>query len=346
MAEAEISPRGARPALTVLAVVAVFAMLYLAGFILVPIVAAIILKFVFTKPVRWLRVTGVPEPLGGALVLALFLAGLAASAWYLSGPALQWIDRAPQLLTRVDQYLATLRAPVDRVEKATTQAKSALSGQASAQTQVSLVEAGWSDAVRPIAQSAATLTLLYLLLASGDLLHRKVIAVASTLSGKKASLQVVHGIEEAIATYLGMLTLVNAGLGAAVGLALYALGMPAAGLWGMLAGLLNFIPYLGPLTTAFILVLVGAATFPDIRVVLAIAAVFWIITSIEGSVLRPYLLGRRLALNPVIAFAGLLVFGWMWGAPGLLLAFPVVAVMKIIADHVESLAALARILDR
>jgi predicted PurR-regulated permease PerM len=188
--------------------------------------------------------------------------------------------------------------------------------------------------------------LLYLLLASGDLLHRKVISVAPTLSGKKASLQVVHRIEDAVSAYLGRLALINAGLGAAVGLALFAIGMPAAGLWGLLAGLLNFIPYLGPLTTAFILTLVGAATFADIWVVLAVPAVFWIITSIEGSVLRPYLLGRRLALNPVIAFSGLLVFGWMWGAPGLLLAVPALAVLKIIADHIESLGALARILDR
>jgi predicted PurR-regulated permease PerM len=346
MPETDRPLRSSKPALTVLAVLAVFAMLYLAGFVLVPVVAGIILKFVFTRPVRWLRAAGLPEPLGAAVVLVFFLAGLTVSGWYLSGPALQWIDRAPEVLKRVDQYLAAVRAPVERVEKATDQAKSAIGGAEAAQPRVSLGDADWGDTLRPIAQAAATLTLLYLLLASGDLLHRKVITVAPTLSGKKASLQVVHRIEDAVSAYLGMLTLINAGLGMAVGLALFAIGMPAAGLWGLIAGLLNFIPYLGPLTTAFILTLVGAATFTDTRVVLTVPAVFWIITSVEGSVLRPYLLGRRLALNPVIAFSGLLIFGWMWGAPGLLLAVPVLAVLKIIADHVDSLGALARILDR
>jgi predicted PurR-regulated permease PerM len=346
MPEADKPPRTSRPALSVLAVLAVFAMLYVAGFVLVPIVAAIILKFVFTRPVRWLRGAGLPEPLGAAVVLVFFLAALGVSGWYLSGPALQWIDRAPEVLQRVDQYLATVRAPVERVEKATDQARTAIGGGEAVQPRVSPGEAGWGETLRSVAQAAATLTLLYLLLASGDLLHRKVISVAPTLSGKKASLQVVHRIEDAVSAYLGMLSLINTGLGLAVGVSLFALGMPAAGLWGLIAGLLNFIPYLGPLTTAFILTLVGAATFTDIRIVIMVPAVFWIITSIEGSVLRPYLLGRRLALNPVIAFSGLLIFGWMWGAPGLLLAVPVLAMLKIVADHVDSLGALARILDR
>jgi predicted PurR-regulated permease PerM len=284
--------------------------------------------------------------LGAAAVLVFCLAALAVTGWYLSGPALRWIDRAPEVLERVDQYLASVRAPVERVEKATSQASAAISGSESTPAPVQVSRVGWGDTLRPVAQAAATLTLLYLLLASGDLLHRKVIALAPTLSGKKASLQVVHDIEDAVSGYLGTLTLINLGFGTALALALFAIGMPAPALWGLLAALLNFIPYLGPLTTAFILTLVGAATFPDIRVALIVPAVFWIITSIEGFVLRPYLLGRRLALNLVIAFTGLLVFGWMWGVPGLLLAVPVLAVLKIIADRVDSLSRLARILDR
>lgn len=346
MADIDSVPRHGSRALTILTVIAVFMVLDLAGFVLVPITAAIVLKFVLMRPVAWLRRARIPEPVGAAIVLLCVLTGVTFAAWYLSGPALQWVDRAPEVLARVDGYLAKMRAPMERVEQATSQAKSAISGNDKAGPRVALGEVGWGDTLRPVAQAAATMTLLYLLLASGDLLHRKVITVAPTLTGKKTSLQVVHQIEEAVSGYLGTLTLINAGLGTALGLTLFALGMPAASLWGLLAALLNFVPYLGPLTTASILTLVGAATFQDIRVVVAVPAVFWIITSIEGSILRPYLLGRRLSLNPVIAFCGLLVFGWMWGAPGLLLAVPLLAVLKIIADQVESMAALARILGR
>jgi predicted PurR-regulated permease PerM len=343
--KADPKPR-ARPTLTVLAILAVFAMLYLARFVIVPVVAALILKFVFTKPVRRLRSAGIPEPAGAAAVLAFFLAALAACAWYLSGPALSWIDRAPQVLERVEQYLATVRAPMERVEKATSQAKSAISGSDSAQPPVPSSRVGFHDTLRPVVQAAATLTLLYLLLASGDLLHRKVIAMAPTLTGKKNSLQVVREIEDAISGYLGVLALINTGFGTLVGVGLFLIGMPAPALWGLVAGLFNFIPYLGPVATAFILTLVGAASFADIRIALIVPVVFWVVTSVEGSILRPYLLGWRLSLNPVVSFVALLVFGWMWGPPGLLLAVPVLAVLKIIADRVDSLARLAQILDR
>ena len=147
-----------------------------------------------------------------------------------------------------------------------------------------------------------------------------------------------------ISTYLFTVTLINISLGVVVGLAMYALKVPNPALWGVMVGLFNFIPYLGDIVSFSVLTIVGLLTFEEIWRSLMVPGVFYLVTALEGYVLTPLILGRRLSLNPVAIVLSVLFWGWMWGVLGGLLAVPILVVIKTVCDHVESLKAFGEFL--
>ena len=118
---------------------------------------------------------------------------------------------------------------------------------------------------------------------------------------------------------------------------MWVIGLPNAGLWGTVAGVLNFIPFLGPGITAVLIFLVSVLTFDTLSAMLVPPAVFIALTTLEGNFLTPMIVGRRLSLNPIAVFVSILFWGWMWGMPGALLAVPILAIMKILCDAHEPL---------
>jgi predicted PurR-regulated permease PerM len=122
--------------------------------------------------------------------------------------------------------------------------------------------------------------------------------------------------------------------------------MPYPALWGVLAGLLNFVPYLGPVVTAGVILIVSLLTFEELGRALVAPILYFAINFTEGSFVTPTVLGRRLTLNPVVVFVGLVFWGWLWGIPGALLAVPLLAVVKIFCDHIEPLSPLGEFLGR
>jgi predicted PurR-regulated permease PerM len=135
-------------------------------------------------------------------------------------------------------------------------------------------------------------------------------------------------------------------LTAATALAMALLGMPNPVLWGALAAVNNFIPYLGSLVTVGVLTVVAAVSFDTLGQIVAPPLIFFALTTFEGQFLTPMLLGKRLTLNPVVIFLALLIWGWLWGIPGVLMAVPLLAAFKILCDHVPSLAAVGEFLGR
>jgi predicted PurR-regulated permease PerM len=191
-----------------------------------------------------------------------------------------------------------------------------------------------------------TTILLYFMLASGDLVLRKTVRVLPRLQDKKRAVDIFRQAERDISTYLVTITLVNITLGAVTAAAMYLLGMPNPVLWGVLAAVLNYVPYLGPLTTFGVIALVSLLTFDQLSEAILPPLVFLGLTSLEGQVLTPLFLGRRLTLNPVAVFLALLIWGWLWGIPGILLAVPLLATFKIFCDNIEPLAPIGEFLDR
>jgi predicted PurR-regulated permease PerM len=138
---------------------------------------------------------------------------------------------------------------------------------------------------------------------------------------------------------------INAGLACVVWLALWLLGLPYAGWWGLTAGFANFIPYIGPLVTAVLIFGASVLAFDTLGYAFVPPLVFITLTSIEGYLVTPTILGRRLSLNPLVVFVWLVFWGWMWGIPGALLAVPLLLCFKIVCDHVETLEPISHLLS-
>ena len=149
-----------------------------------------------------------------------------------------------------------------------------------------------------------------------------------------------------MSAFLTTALMVNVAEGTLVALALWAIGLPNAPLWGVMVALFEFVPYLGALAAVIILALAGLTTFDSVGHALLAPAAFLAINLIQANVVSPLLLGHRLTLNPVAIFVGLTFFFWIWGVPGAFLAVPLLATLKIFCDHIESLAAVAQFLGQ
>jgi predicted PurR-regulated permease PerM len=189
-----------------------------------------------------------------------------------------------------------------------------------------------------------TIILLYFLLASGNLFLQKLVRVLPRFQDKRIAVTIVRQIEKDISLYLLTVTMINAGLGVAVGTAMYGLGMPNPVLWGVMAGCFNFIPYLGAIASAIVLTLVASVTFDQLGHILLVPVVFVALNELEGMIITPAIVGKRLSLNPVAIFIWLLLWGWLWGIPGTLIAVPLLAVIKIICDNIAPLAPMGEFL--
>ncbi len=342
-------------AVTGLFVLAFFYTLYLTSDLLLPVVLALLLNLLLSPLVGLLRRIGLPLPLGAAVVVLGLLAILAYAGLVLSGPASDWMRKAPQMMSRVHQVLEPIRERVEQVNRAAQQvehiadtapagAKGPVTVQVSEPNYLRNVVLG--SAQHLIAGALILVFLLYFTLASGDLFLRKMVRALPTLGDKRRLVEIARRIEREISTYLTTVTIINTVLGVVVGVLMHLLGMPNPVLWGTMAGLLNFVPYLGPMATLIILTVASLLTFPQPGHALLVPGTFLLVTSLEGQVITPMVLGRRLALYPVNIVFGLVFWGWLWGIPGTLLAVPILVASKIVCDHIEALHPLAELLGR
>jgi predicted PurR-regulated permease PerM len=183
----------------------------------------------------------------------------------------------------------------------------------------------------------STLILLYFLLASGDLFLRKTIAVTPRFSDKKRAVDIAQQVEAAVSRYFFTVTFINICLGCAVTVAMYLLGVPNPVLWGVMVFTLNFIPYIGDIISFTVLTIVGLLSFDQLLQSLMVPGVFYLLTAIEGYLITPIIVSRRLSLNPVVIILSVLFWGWMWGVGGALLAVPILVALKTVCDRVDSL---------
>jgi predicted PurR-regulated permease PerM len=195
-----------------------------------------------------------------------------------------------------------------------------------------------------LAGAGETVVVLYLLLSSGDLFLQKLVRVMPTLSDKKRAVEISHEIQENISQYLFTVSLINLGLGVLVGGGLYLIGVPNAAMWGMLVAILNFVPYFGPVAGMILLATVGLLTFDTLWTGLIPVAWYLALHLLEANFLTPILLGRRFTLNPVVIFVSLIFWTWLWGGSGALLSVPILVSIKVVCDHIPSLASVSEVL--
>ena len=338
-------------ALTGLFVLGCLYSLYFARDFFIPIVLAIVFTFLLNPVVRGLNGLRIPLFVGSAVVILACLALIGGTFYELSGPVSEWVGRVPEISAKLDQELQHFKKPVQRVTQATEQVQSLANspgGQKPPQ-QVELKKpspiVGFFSKTYSFAFGLLELViLLYFLLSSGDLFLRKLIHVLPRFEDKKRAAQIAWEIENSISRYLLTVAMINAGLGAAAALVFWALGMPNPALWGAVGCVLNFVPYLGALTTIGIVTLIATATYPTLSLALLVPASYIGLAVLEGSLITPWIVGRRLTLNPVVILIGLAFWGWMWGIVGALLAVPMLVMLKILCDHIEPLAPIGEFL--
>ncbi|MES1210967.1 MAG: AI-2E family transporter, partial [Acidobacteriota bacterium] len=344
-------PFGVRSiSLTGLFILAAFYTLYFAQDFFLPIVLALLLNFLLSPVVRALKRLRIPEGLGAGLVVFGLLGGLGLGVYQLAGPAYDWAQKAPRSLRRVEAKLRDFKKPVQTMSKATEQMEKMTQvggAKPSATVEVrteSLGERLFSQATDLAASGMIMFILLFFLLASGDLFLRKLIRVLPSLDDKKKAVEIARQIETDISAYLVTITAINVGLGLAVWGITALLNVPNPLLWGVLAMVTNYIPYVGGLIMMAVLAMVGFLTFPSLTQALMVPLSFFGLNLLESYLVTPLVLGRRLTLNPVVVFLALTFWGWLWGITGALLAVPIMVVVKIFCDHSEPLRPLGEFL--
>jgi predicted PurR-regulated permease PerM len=299
---------------------------------------------------RWFAKLHVPKTVAALMIICTFFGGLTALGFSLSGPAATWIAKAPQSLPHLKKRLSIFTKPVEDMQKASKQVEK-LGEDSSSATASSVTVKGpslssflFSGTRALLAGLLTTVVLLFFLLVSGDLFLRRLVEILPTLSNKKQAVDISHEIESNMSGYLVTITLMNAAVGIATGLAAYFCGLSDPILWGSIAFLLNYIPILGPLCGVAILFFAGLLTFDPFWQAALPAGIYLVIHFIEGESITPMLLARRFILNPVLVIVALVFWYWMWGVAGALLAVPMLATFKIVCDRIRPLMALGHFL--
>jgi predicted PurR-regulated permease PerM len=338
-------------AITGLLVLAVLYTLYFARAFLLPIVLAVLLDFLLSPLVRILKRARLPEPAGAALVLLALLGAVGFAGYSLASPAREWMAKAPQTLAKVQSRLSDLRRPVEQVTKTAEQVEAATEVSKGGTQEVVVRGPRLSERLFGTTQSLLTgaletLILLYFLLAAGDLFLQKLIKVLPLLRDKKKAVAIARETEASISTYLFTVAIVNVVLGLAIALVMTLIGMPNALLWGALAAVAEFIPYIGATVLLATLTMAGVATFPTLGHALLVPGAYLAVNLIQSQFVTPMILGRRLTLNPVAILVGLVFWWWLWGVGGAFIAVPLLATFKIFCDHIESLAPIGEFLGK
>ncbi len=195
-----------------------------------------------------------------------------------------------------------------------------------------------------LAQLVFTLFLLYFMLASGELLYRRVVESFAGFGDKRKALQAMHMIEESLGSYLGTITLINAALGVAVAVSMWAWGMPQPALFGVIAFAFNYIPYLGAVAGVVLSAAVAFVSMPGFVNPLLVGATYVALTTVEGNLITPALVSRQLRLNTVVVFVAVALWAWLWSVVGMIVAVPMLVVLRVLCEHIPRLESLGNFL--
>jgi predicted PurR-regulated permease PerM len=338
-------------ALVGLFLLAVFYTLHLAQGFFLPVVLAILLDFLLSPVVRTLRKIGLPEPLGAAIVMLGLLAVLVIGVYRLAGPASEYIARAPESIEAARDKLRGMRGSVEQMTDAAEQVERAAAGDEANERQVeikgpSLTSQLFGGTTALLGAATVVVFLTYFLLAAGDLFLQKLVGVLPQFKDKRVAVTIARETEAQISLYLFTTTLINVGVGVVTGIAMYLVGLPNAVLWGVVAAVLNFVPYVGAVANTVLLALAASIAFEDTSRVLLVPGIFLALNLIESNLVTPTIYGNRMKLNTVALFLGLVFWWYIWGVPGAILAVPMMATLKIACDHIESLAPIGEFLGK
>ena len=352
-------------ALAVVAIAGTILLLHYARMLLIPIVIGILLSYVLSPAVTSMAKRSIPRFVGAAIVLALMCGSVGVGVYTLSDEALAIVESVPEAAQRLSERVRWQRRQRDgalqKVERAAAEIEQA--AQAAAEPAKTTTGAQKVQVVQPafnareyllsggagllwfLGQATMVLFLVYFLLVTGDLYKRKLVKIAGpTLTKRKVTVQIMDEINLQISSFLRVTVLTSVIVAVATSLVLWWFGVNNYIVWGLLAGIFNSIPYLGPVVVTAGLGIVTFMQFDDLLRTGYVCAAALAITSLEGWLLTPTLMSRAARMNPVAIFIGLLFWTWVWGVWGTILAVPLLMTLKAVCDRVEELQPVGELL--
>lgn len=344
--------------LVVLATLASVFMLRWASAVFIPVMVGLMFSYALSPVVDWLAHRRIPRVLSAAVLVLGIVSGVGATVYSLSDDAGKLVESLPvaaqklrysirALQGKQDNTLATMQKAASQLEQAAEEAnRGAPLAQGVQRVQIekpkfAIKDYLWSGTMGLLAmlgQIGMVALITFFLMASGDTFRRKLVKLAGpTLSRKKITLQALNEINDQIQRYMLVQIFTSGVVGVATWLCFLAVGLDHAAVWGIAAGVLNLVPYIGNVIITAGSAMVGFLQFGTLEMALLVASISLVINSIEGFLLTPWLTSRASKMNPVAIFVGVLAWGWLWGAWGLLLGVPILMVIKAICDRVEDL---------
>lgn len=328
----------ARTALWVIAAAALLFILDFGSAILLPTAYAVVLALVLAPIARWMSKYIGDGPAAALTVLLAAVAIVATIALIL--PSLtSWLQEAPQLVQKIERKLRPLKEQLEIVEDVSSKIQGATSGPSAAGE--GMLGVIVSSGANFLSQLIYVLFLTLFLLALRTDLRRRVILCADTAAGRLRMGHAVRDIGRNVAAYLFILTLINVGVAVVTACAFYAAGVPNALVWGAVYGLANYIPVIGPTGTIVAMALVGVATEATLWAGLMGAGIMLFINAIESQAIQPWLMARRIEINPVAMFVALALVVWLWGVPAAIISTPLLIVAYTFSKYTPALEPIA-----
>jgi predicted PurR-regulated permease PerM len=333
--------------LAVLTVVAAGVTLYVARSFMLPVATAFVFSVILApicSRIEWFRL---PRPV--AALFAMALAGAVAYAGFslIAEPAARWAESAPEILHKAQLQITKLQKPLKPLSDISQEMQGmSLAPSTTPKARTVVVEGpGLAQSLLASAQAIAVqagfvLVLLYFFLITREDFREKLIAFQPKLYQRVRTARAFRDVEQRVGGYIVTFSTINLAVGLAVGLSCWGLGLPEPIMWGGIAAILNFVPFLGPAITIALLALAGLATFDTLIEASFPVLAYWAINMIESNLVTPHVMGRRMTLNPLAIILSVSFWTWIWGPVGGVLSLPLLIMLKVVCDHTPSFRAL------
>lgn len=341
-----------RRSLVMLVLLGLFGFVYFTKDLLLPILLGFLIALTLSPLIRTAARVGIPHAVSAIALVTVTAIGIAVTVYFSASTVSGWVSDSRQMGIELQQKLAGVTEQLEDVRQATEDMADLAGGgddgpvREIAVQQPTLMSSAMSVAANVGATIAVALVLALFLLSSGDLFYIKLVQSFETMTGKKRALNMVYDIERRVSRYLLTITVINACLGLAVGGVMHLLGLKYAYIWGTAAFLLNFLPYLGGMIGVALSGAYAIISFDSFSYALLVPICYFGLTTFEGNILTPLLVGRRLELNTVSVFLTVVVWGWLWGIAGALVAVPFLVIFKVICENIDSLAVFGNFLGK
>jgi predicted PurR-regulated permease PerM len=331
---AEVWGTAAQMATVGLFFLAVVACLSLCGPILLPVLAAALIGTTFAPIIKYASQHGISPWLASTLIVVLIMAAVALALTMLAAPITEWIGRGPEIGASIKQRLYVLDRPLAAFHELEQALRPAAPAVAVEPSNISMVTPLAAAITPALAESVLFFATLIFFMAGQMKFRRYIAAFFLTRDGKLRFIRIANDVEHNLASYVTIVTAINAVLGTIVGCGAWLIGLPSPLILGVLAMLLNYLPYVGPACMAIILFAVGFVTLPSLGHAFIAPASLIVLTTLEGHLITPTVLGRSLTLDPLAVFLAIAFWSWLWGPMGAFLAVPLLIVAMVIVDHV------------